>query len=87
MRVFREKNHNLIPIYTTIINILCSIAWLGYGICINLVSQIVPNVLGFLLSSTNAIAWGYYYLHRNQLKKYQKNMEKETEDEMELVEK
>ena len=87
MRVFREKNHNLIPIYTTIINILCSIAWLGYGICINLVSQIVPNVLGFLLSATNAVAWGYYYLHRNQLKKYQKNMEKETEDEMELVEK
>ena len=41
LRVIKEKNYKLIPIYTTFVNILCSLAWLGYGVCIAMVSQIV----------------------------------------------
>ena len=89
LRVIKEKNYKLIPVYTTIVNILCSIAWLGYGICINMISQIIPNVIGLFLSLANIYTWGYYYFNRNKLKKYKKVLEKEKEkeDETELVEK
>ena len=89
LRVIKEKNYKLIPIYTTFVNILCSLAWLGYGVCIAMVSQIVPNVIGLILSLANAYTWGYYYVNRNKLKKYKKVLEntKEKEDETELVEK
>ena len=91
LKVFAEKNHNLIPIYTTIINILCSISWMAYGVCINSVPQIIPNVLGFFLSTVNAATWGYYFFNRNKLRKYKKVFEKvkekEKENETELVEK
>ena len=40
--------------YTTIVNILCSISWLGYGVCISMVSQIIPNAIGLILSLVNA---------------------------------
>ena len=54
-----------------------------------MVSQIVPNVIGLILSLANAYTWGYYYVNRNKLKKYKKVLEntKEKEDETELVEK
>jgi len=89
LRVIKEKNYKLIPIYTTFVNILCSVAWLGYGVCINMVSQIIPNVIGLMLSLANAYMWGYYYFNRNKIKKYNKiiEKEKEKEDETELVEK
>ena len=89
LRVIKEKNYKLIPIYTTFVNILCSLAWLRYGVCIAMVSQIVPNVIGLILSLANAYTWGYYYVNRNKLKKYKKVLEntKEKEDETELVEK
>ena len=91
LRVIKEKNYKLIPIYTTIVNILCSISWLGYGVCISMVSQIIPNAIGLILSLVNAYTFGYYYANRNKLfKKYQKmvakDKDKEKEDETELVE-
>ena len=46
LRVIKEKNYKLIPIYSTIVNIMVSSAWMGYGICINLISQIIPNAIG-----------------------------------------
>ena len=91
LRVIKEKNYKLIPICTTIVNILCSISWLGYGVCISMVSQIIPNAIGLILSVVNASTWIYYYANRNKLyKKYQKMVateKKEKEDETELVEK
>ena len=91
LRVIKEKNYKLIPIYTTIVNILCSISWLGYGVCISMVSQIIPNAIGLILSLVNAYTFGYYYANRNKMfKKYQKmvakDKDKEKEDETELVE-
>ena len=91
LRVIKEKNYKLIPICTTIVNILCSISWLGHGVCISMVSQIIPNAIGLILSVVNAYTWIYYYANRNKLfKKYQKMVAKEKEekeDETELVEK
>ena len=83
VRVIKEKNYKLIPIYSTIISILCSSCWLGYGICINLISQIIPNALGLFFSVLNTSAWIYYYINRDK----SKDNEKEEEDEVELVDK
>ena len=82
LRVIKEKNHKLIPIYSTIINIIYSIAWLGYGISIKLISQIIPNVFGLFFSIINTSAWIYYYKRRKKTKQF-KNVK---ENEVELVE-
>ena len=86
IRVIKEKNYKLIPIWTTIVNILCSAAWLGYGICINLISQIIPNSLGLFFSIANTLAWVYFYLKRDKSKDNE-NDEEEKEKDEELVEK
>ena len=83
IRVIREKNYKLIPIYSTIVNILCSSSWLGYAICIKLISQIIPNALGLFFSILNTFAWIYFYINRDK----SKDDEKDKEKEMELVEK
>ena len=86
LRVIKEKNYKLIPIYSTIVNILVSSAWMGYGICINLISQIIPNAIGLFFSVLNTALWIYYYIKRD--KKGDKDEEgKEKEDEVELIEK
>ena len=85
IRVIREKNYKLIPIVTTIVNILCSAAWLGYGICINLITQIIPNSLGLFFSIANTLAWLYFYSKRDKDKDDEE--EEKKDDEAELVEK
>ena len=85
VRVIREKNYKLIPIYSTIINILCSSCWLGYAICINLISQIIPNALGLFFSILNTSAWIYFYIRRDKSKDNEKEVD--NEDEVELVDK
>ncbi len=85
IRVIKEKNYKLIPIVTTIVNILCSAAWLGYGICINLITQIIPNSLGLFFSIANTLAWLYFYSKRDKDKDDEE--EEKKDDEAELVEK
>ena len=89
IRVIKEKNYKLIPIVSTIVNIMCSSAWLGYGICIELITQIIPNSLGLFFSIANTLAWTYFYVTRDKEKEKQEEEEKETgkDDEVELVEK
>ena len=84
LRVIKEKNYKLIPIYSTVINILVSSVWLGFGICIKLISQIIPNALGLFFSILNTSLWIYFYIKRDKKKE---KSEKENEDEVELVEK
>ena len=84
LRVIKEKNYKLIPIYSTVINVLVSSTWLGFGICINLISQIIPNALGVFFSILNTSLWIYFYINRDKEKEKEK---KENEDEVELVEK
>ena len=82
LRVIKEKNYKLIPIYSTIINIVYSIAWLLYGISIKMVLQIIPNVLGLFFSIINTGAWIYYYKRRKKLK----NFDNTKPNDVELVE-
>ena len=88
IRVIKEGNYKLIPIVSTIVNILCSSAWLGYGICINLITQIIPNSLGLFFSIANTLAWIYFYLKRDKNKDKEEEEElKERDEEADLVEK
>ena len=90
LRVLREKNYKLIPIYSALTNLFCSLSWLCYGICIKLLGQIVSNVIGVFFSLANTLIWLYFYLKRD---KENEENEKELEDkddkdkEDELVEK
>ena len=83
LRVIKEKNYKLIPIYSTIINIIYSIAWLAYGISIQMISSIIPNVLGLFFSLINTGAWIYYYNRRKKTKFFKSA----KQNEVELVEK
>ena len=83
VRVIKEKNYKLIPIVSTVVNILCSGAWLGHGICINLITQIIPNSLGLFFSIANAFAWTYFYLKKDKVKE---KKDDEKDDGEELVE-
>ena len=83
LRVIKEKNYKLIPIYSTIINIIYSIAWLAYGISIQMISSIIPNVLGLFFSLINTGAWIYYYKRRKKTKLFKSG----KQNEVELVEK
>ena len=74
VRVIKEKNYKLIPIWSTIVSIFCSGLWLLYGIVINLVAQIIPNALGLFFSIANTLAWIYFYINRVS----DKNKEEET---------
>lgn len=90
LRVIREKNYKLIPIYSALTNFFCSLSWLCYGICINLFGQIFSNIIGVFFSLANTLIWLYFYLKRDKEKE---ENEKELEDkddkdkEDELVEK
>ena len=75
MRVVREKNYKLIPIWSTIVSALCSLSWLLYGITISYLPQIIPNALGLFFSILNTLAWLIYYLKRN------KDDEKDSKEE------
>ena len=48
--VIKTKNHNLIPIYSTIAAFVNSACWLIYGIAYSDINVIVPNVLGLFFA-------------------------------------
>ena len=77
LRVIREKNYKLIPIYSALTNFFCSLSWLCYGICIHLFGQIFSNVIGVFFSLANTLIWLYFYLKRDKEKE---ENEKELED-------
>ena len=97
MRVMKEKNYKLIPIYSTIANFLCSLSWFCYGICIQLLGQIISNLIGLIFSIANTAIWIYFYIKRKKKEKLEilkeeekeeKEKEKEGKDkEIELTEK
>ena len=55
--VLKTKNHNLIPIYSTIAAFVGCICWLTYGICGSDLSVIVPNSLGLFFGILQIIVY------------------------------
>ena len=80
VRVVKEKNYKLIPIYSTITNFLCSLSWFCYGICIKLLGQIISNLIGLIFSIANTAIWIYFYIKKKEKEKGEVLKEEENEE-------
>ena len=50
LRVVKEKNYNLIPIYTAYVSFAASSCWVSYGVFIKDIYVILPNAVGIILA-------------------------------------
>ena len=56
-RVIKTKNHNLIPIFSTIFGLVNGICWTIYGICLSDIDVLVPNALGIFFALLQLIVY------------------------------
>jgi len=65
--VFKTKNYELIPIYSSIGGFLCSLSWLIFGFYQNDKNIIIPNSLGILFSVIQILIFIILYCksHKN----------------------
>ena len=82
VKVFRQGDYKLIPIWTCIFGGLCSGCWLIFGIILKDVYNIIPNLLSLLIQICNISIWTYFYCSRNSKKEVKEEGEKlQDEDE------
>ena len=81
VKVIKEKNHKLIPIFTTVIGAACSGGWLLFGLIVGDINSIISNGLGCISSIITTLIWIWIYT------KYGKKDGEKEEEEEELVEK
>ena len=79
--VIKTKNHNLIPIFSTIFSFLNGACWFIYGVCGEDIDVIVPNALGIFFAILQGIL---YYVIKC---KYHKDSESKKNGEDNGVEK
>ena len=85
VRVIREKNHKLIPISTTIVGIICSGGWLLFGIIVNDINCIIPNLIGLISSIFNTFIWIFFYVKAKIEKKRHQFYSEESIDKKNKV--
>ncbi len=71
-RVIKEKNYNLIPIYTAYISLVSTSCWVVYGIFITDINVIFPNFIGLILAIIQIV------IFQNYKKKYHGIGEKDS---------
>ena len=81
IEVWKTKNHTLIPIVTTIFQILCSANWALYGIFRGLEKIIIPNVLGVVLCAVQIFSYYFWYFKNGGKKPETSEEEGETKEE------
>ena len=82
IEVFKTENFMLIPIFTTIAQILCSGLWGFYGFADMDYKLIIPNLLGVVLCGIQIFAYFYFYVKRKGVPpKTEKGSEAEGQDE------
>lgn len=59
-RVMREKNYNLIPIYSAFISSIATSCWVVYGIFMTDINVIFPNFIGIILALLQIIIFTRY---------------------------
>lgn len=62
IEVWKTQNFILIPIFTTIAQILCSALWGFYGFADMDLKLILPNLLGVVLCAIQIFSYFYFYL-------------------------
>ena len=83
IEVWKTQNFILIPIYTTIAQILCSALWGFYGFADMDLKLIIPNLLGVLLCAIQIFSYYLFYfkLHGKPPKVEEQESIKERDEE------
>ena len=68
LKVIRQKNYKLIPIWTTLVGVICSSCWLTFGLMVSNSNSIISNIVGVNVSIITSCTWGYYY-HWSKIEK------------------
>ena len=61
VRVFKTKQYNLIPIFSTIGGFFCSLCWLMFGVYKGDLNLIIPNALGLFFAFLQVIVYCIFY--------------------------
>ena len=78
VRVCKEKNYKLIPIWTTVLGCISSFLWLCFGILIKDINCIIPNAISVTMALFNTLVWLYFYcITKDEEKKDEKDNEVE----------
>ena len=59
-RIIKEKNYNLIPVYSAWVYLFACISWVVYGILINDFYVVCPHIAGIILSLIQIIVFLHY---------------------------
>ena len=61
VRVFKTRQYNLIPIFSTIGGLFCSLCWLMFGVYKGDTNLIIPNALGLFFAILQVIVYIIFY--------------------------
>ena len=82
IEVWKTENFMLIPIFTTIAQILCSALWGFYGFKDMDLKLIIPNLLGVALCAIQIFSYYYFYLkNHGKPPSDKKNLEEDENEE------
>ena len=77
-QVFKTKQYKLIPIFSTIGGLSCSLCWLIYALYLLDINMIIPNALGLFFAILQIIVYLIFYCK----KKKEENFDIEDDDKL-----
>ena len=80
IKVFKQGQYKLIPIWTCVFGGLCAACWLVFGILIKDIYNIIPNGISLAIQICNTSIWTYFYCTRKE-EKENKEEEEKLQDE------
>jgi uncharacterized protein with PQ loop repeat len=79
LKVIRERNYKLIPIFSTIFGALCNFCWLLFGCILRDIYNIVPNGICLTINLSNTLIWTYFYCTRDKKDEKEEQLKDEEE--------
>ena len=79
VRVIRERNYKLIPIFSTVFGALCNFCWLVFGCILKDIYNIIPNGICLAINLSNTFIWVYFYCTRNKKDEKEEQLKDEEE--------
>ena len=76
IKVFKQGQYKLIPIWTCVFGGLCAACWLVFGILIKDIYNIIPNGISLTIQICNTSIWAYFYCTRKEEKENKEEEEK-----------
>lgn len=76
-RVFKSGNYNLIPIFSSVGGLTCSLCWMMYGLYLMDYNMIIPNALGLFFAILQVFIYIIFYC---KAKKEEDELTKDDDD-------